>query len=280
MSDTKPKLPVRKGPRRSAIVAAWIGAAVILAASGMATVTLYQSSQRVDAADPRGMVWIPANRYLVGSTVPSPGDLKARWMQVPGFAIDINPVSVDGLLQFVQTHRETRSFGWQPHNAIPAATIAHDVPLALAQQFCRARNARLPTEAEWDIAARGTDGRTFPWGNAAWTKHTVDISPFGVRTMVSGGPEWLGTPIVASPTGFAIVRGRVSGNSAVGPINQRHAVAPSDRALLQKIGFRCAAPHTTSALASTTTTRIIATTSSAARSKTPHSQRRGQRSVP
>jgi formylglycine-generating enzyme required for sulfatase activity len=69
-----------------------------------------------------------------------------------------------------------------------------------ATVFCESRGGRLPTETEWEYAARGPDGRRFPWGNEIRDEYRgalmpvngmVDTSYFGFRGMGSNALEWV-----------------------------------------------------------------------------------------
>ena len=182
------------------------------------------SANAAKAVQPSGMVLIPAGPFLMGSA-PNPAlawfeqgvdETPQHRVKLPAFWIDRHEVTEDRYADFVRQtgHRAPRLWaaGRPRRDDHPVIDVSwHD-----ADAYCRWAGKRLPTEAEWEKAARGADGRTWVWGSeyrpgaanledgglgdtAPVGSHPEDVSPYGVYDMTGNAMEWTASWYQAYP---------------------------------------------------------------------------------
>ena len=244
-------------------------------------------------ATPAPMVTIPAGWFLMGS-LRKEGDLfglavpyddtesPQRRIWLDAYAIDRDEVSLGNYLRWLllnhrgfspELARQLAATGMLPDHTL-TAWPAFLVSWFEATDYCRSAGKRLPTEAEWEKAARGTEGQLFPWGMAAPDLRRAvfaqDVSgvippvapvdsfaegrsPYGLAHMAGNVAEWVqdwnGIDYYVSmpdrnPPGpasgrYKVVRGGSwRSNQAILRTATRSGAPPDQRA--QTIGFRCA----------------------------------------
>jgi formylglycine-generating enzyme required for sulfatase activity len=171
------------------------------------------------------MVDVAAGSFAMGSNNGGADAKPAHPVDVPAFKIDKFEVTNADFKKFV----DAVSYKTDPEKAGDAdtwQTYAKDKDLHPvvkvswndADLFCKWAGKRLPTEAEWEKAARGTDGRAFPWGNdydpkkanvkEAGLRTTTVVgsfgagaSPFGVQDMAGNVWEWTASAPAPYPGG-------------------------------------------------------------------------------
>ena len=173
---------------------------------------------RVVAVEPRGSfdwVEVPAGDYVIGR---DPGETRQRQVDVAAFELARTPVTNAQYERFVAEEGATAP----PHWPAPADHPVTFVDWHEVSAFCAWAGGRLPTESEWEKAARGTDGRTYPWGEeedesraavGAGMKHgsTSPVgshpdgaSPYGLLDLAGNVWEWTSTEY---PPGERVLRG-------------------------------------------------------------------------
>jgi formylglycine-generating enzyme required for sulfatase activity len=157
------------------------------------------------------MVLIPAGPFIMGSNADDLDETPQREVDLPAFEIDLFEVTNAQFAAFVettgyQTDEEKggaagwRSFYTEGKDNHPAVKVSWNDAVA----YCQWAGKRLPTETEWEKAARGTDGRTYPWGND-WDPEKANVKATGYRGTIPVGSLGAG----ASPYGVFDMAGNV-----------------------------------------------------------------------
>ena len=161
------------------------------------------------------MVLIPAGPFIRGTDHDGFDERPQRTLVLDAFAIDRYEVANFYYQQFVDAtgHRKSGPPSRYAKNMSKMRGINQPVVYVSwedAEAYCHWKTKRLPTEAEWEKAMRGTDGRLWPWGNveqpngANWARvqdgHDVaapvgavltDKSPYGVMDGAGNVMEWV-----------------------------------------------------------------------------------------
>lgn len=155
------------------------------------------------------MAYIPAGEFTMGSNDWWPKSQPEHKRFLNAFFIDKFEVTNKRYKRFVDAIKRTPPAHWIDEG-FPKDRANHPVIFVSwhdANDFCRWEGNRLPTEAEWEKAARGTDKRTFPWGDKFdpkrgnmpqyGKKDSMPVgsfedgkSPYGVYDMAGNVWEW------------------------------------------------------------------------------------------
>ncbi len=218
------------------------------------------------------MVMVPAGPFTMGSDSDDAEDAPAHSVDLPAFEIDKFEVTNDDFALFVDaTGYQTDSEGsggqsWRKYAEGKGNHPVVKVTWNDASAFCEWAGKRLPTEEEWEKAARGDDGRAYPWGNdfdasKANVKDTGlrsttavgsfpdGASPYGAEDMGGNVWEWTATWFKAYPGGaddnpyygerFRVTRGGAWFEEAPQvTVFNRNAADPNITAN-DDLGFRC-----------------------------------------
>lgn len=225
------------------------------------------------------MVYVPPGEFPMGSTDGDKDEKPVHTVWLDGFYIDKHEVTW-GQWKLAGFDFSNNTESRRPKPRAPDWGIVDTDPLLNvtwpeAKQYALEVGKRLPTEAEWEKAARGTDGRTYPWGNeppgfdrALWKDHPIaktraapaishpaGASPYGALHMAGNVYEWCEdvyqkdyyqrspqrNPVNQGPGRYRVLRGGafvLETSDLRGAL--RYRLLPEDRA--PYIGFRAVLP--------------------------------------
>jgi formylglycine-generating enzyme required for sulfatase activity len=226
---------------------------------------------------PAGMIMVPAGTYLMGSAMYMGrvyDERPVHSVELSAFCMDITEVTVASFSACVSAGSCSGTTGMGCNWMEPGREMhpINCVTWSDADAFCRWRGGSLPTEAQWEYVAKGTEGRMFPWGDAVpttqlcWGRGNLgiscpvqavsgDVTALGLWDLGGNVAEWTadwyamtypadtGTPLL-NPSGPATGTTRVSrgGDFAASnaiDVRSTNRVYRDPTRYLRNLGFRC-----------------------------------------
>lgn len=158
------------------------------------------------------MIAIPAGPFVRGDESGDPDERPTTKVSLPAFAIDRTEVTVEQYSECVSKRAcPALSVTKTAENAkLPVTQVSWQEAVA----YCQWAGKRLPSESEWEKAARGTDGRRYPWGNDFSCQHgnygNFSMDGRCAEEGAPGKPVAVGSyPSGASPYGVLDMAGNV-----------------------------------------------------------------------
>jgi formylglycine-generating enzyme required for sulfatase activity len=164
------------------------------------------------SGEPAEQVEIAATSFELGHPDAEPGDYGQRWkvnempahtVSLGGFSMDATEVTVEAWAGFLNGvggdvhHHPLQPVTWEDGSFVARADLPENTPIHYvswhnAVAFCGWVGGRLPTEAMWELAAKGTGGdRRWPWGDTGPT--CAEAVHFTNQTLCAGTPQPVGS---------------------------------------------------------------------------------------
>jgi formylglycine-generating enzyme required for sulfatase activity len=214
-------------------------------------------------APPPGMVYIPGGAFRMGSEEADTYESPVHEVTVAPFFMDRTEVSNEQYVAFLKATNHAAPSDWKD-NQYPSDTgqmPVVNVSWQDANDYAAWAGKRLPTEAEWEFAARTTDARRYPWGtkwetakantNETGLNRPVEVNayadaanPFGLLNMAGNVWEWTASEVQSyKDASVLLAPGRIIRGGAFYTPKERatttyRGFAPPDKQA-PGIGFRC-----------------------------------------
>ena len=185
------------------------------APAAAAKIRMLENGRAINELDGAELIWVPTGPFLMGSKAGegSADEQPQRQVTLDGYWIYRYPVTLKQYQQFIETaKREMPPLAWgQDMHADPPADEAN-YPFHCnwfdADAYAKWAGGMLPSEAQWEKAARGMDGRIYPWGDAWDPEKAVGMEQTIYRFSTGNKPVG-STPAGASPYGVEDMAGNV-----------------------------------------------------------------------